>query len=58
MSEFYLEVASDGRVTMQERGVSKTLSMRFDQHKGEAEVLPTTIADSVRAAAPSAPVGS
>jgi chromosome segregation protein len=43
-------------VTMQERGVSKTLSMKFDQHKGEAEVLPTTIADSVRAAAPSAPV--
>ncbi|SDR65507.1 chromosome segregation protein SMC [Opitutus sp. GAS368] len=45
-------------VTMQERGVSKTLSMRFDQHKGEPEVLPTTIADSVRAAAPSAPVNS
>jgi chromosome segregation protein len=45
-------------VTMQERGVSKTLSMRFDQHKGEAEVLPTTIADAVRAAAPSAPVNS
>lgn len=44
-------------VTMQERGVSKTLSMKFDQHKGEAEVVPATIADSVRAAAPSAPVG-
>src|SRR6267154_4821870 len=43
-------------VTMQERGVSRTLSMKFDQHKGEAEVLPVTIADSVRAAAPSAPV--
>lgn len=43
-------------VTMQERGVSKTLSMRFDQVKGEAEVVPTTIADAVRAAAPSAPV--
>ena len=43
-------------VTMQERGVSKTLSMKFDQHKGEPEVLPTTIADSVRAARPSAPV--
>ncbi len=41
-------------VTMQERGVSKTLSMRFDQAKGEAEVLPVTIADAVRAAAPSA----
>ncbi len=44
-------------VTMQERGVSKTLSMRFDQAKGEAEVLPVTIADSVRAAAPSVPAG-
>jgi len=43
-------------VTMQERGVSKTLSMKFDQHKGEPEVVPTTIADAVRAAAPSAPV--
>ena len=42
-------------VTMQERGVSKTLSMKFDQHKGEPEVLPATIADAVRAAAPSAP---
>lgn len=45
-------------VTMQERGVSKTLSMKFDQHKGEAEVVPATIADAVRAAAPSAPVGN
>jgi chromosome segregation protein len=45
-------------VTMQERGVSKTLSMKFDQHKGEPEVLPTTIADAVRAARPSAPVES
>ncbi len=45
-------------VTMQERGVSKTLSMKFDQHKGEPEVLPATIADSVRAARPSAPVNS
>ena len=45
-------------VTMQERGVSKTLSMKFDQHKGEPEALPVTIADSVRAAAPSAPVGA
>ncbi|MBI2814744.1 MAG: chromosome segregation protein SMC [Opitutae bacterium] len=44
-------------VTMQERGVSKTLSMKFDQHKGEAEAVPaTTIADSVRAARPGAPV--
>ncbi len=44
-------------VTMQERGVSKTLSMRFDQAKGEAEAIQPTIADSVRAARPSAPVG-
>ncbi|HTL68826.1 MAG TPA: chromosome segregation protein SMC [Lacunisphaera sp.] len=43
-------------VTMQERGVSKTLSMRFDQAKGEAEVLPTTVADAVRNARPQAPV--
>ena len=35
-------------VTMQERGVSKTVSMRFNKDRGEAEVLPTTIADSVR----------
>ncbi len=39
-------------VTMQERGVSKTLSMRFDHAKGEAEALQTTIADSVRNARP------
>jgi chromosome segregation protein len=44
-------------VTMQERGVSKTLSMRFDHHRGEAEVVPATIADSVRNAQPPAPVG-
>jgi chromosome segregation protein len=43
-------------VTMQERGVSKTLSMRFDQSKGEAEVVQPTIADAVRAARPSEPV--
>ena len=43
-------------VTMQERGVSKTLSMKFDQTKGEAEVVPATIADAVRNAAPPAPV--
>ncbi|HVT74722.1 MAG TPA: chromosome segregation protein SMC [Lacunisphaera sp.] len=43
-------------VTMQERGVSKTLSMRFDQAKGEAEALPTTVADAVRNARPQAPV--
>jgi chromosome segregation protein len=44
-------------VTMQERGVSKTVSMRFNPERGEAEVLPTTIADSVRGARPQAPAG-
>ena len=43
-------------VTMQERGVSKTVSMRFNKERGEAEALPTTIADSVRGARPQAPV--
>ncbi|MDQ5977569.1 MAG: chromosome segregation protein, partial [Verrucomicrobiota bacterium] len=42
-------------VTMQERGVSKTVSMRFNKERGEAEALPTTIADSVRGAKPQAP---
>jgi chromosome segregation protein len=45
-------------VTMQERGVSKTVSMRFNKQLGEAEALPTTIADSVRATRPSEPVGT
>ncbi len=45
-------------VTMQERGVSKTVSMRFNKERGEAEVVPTTIADSVRSAAPVAPAAS
>jgi len=39
-------------VTMQERGVSRTLSMKFNQARGEAEVAPTTVADSVRGAIP------
>jgi chromosome segregation protein len=39
-------------VTMQERGVSRTLSMKFDKTTGEAEALPTTVADSVRNAKP------
>lgn len=39
-------------VTMQERGVSRTLSMRFDQHRGEPEAIPVTIADAVRSAQP------
>jgi chromosome segregation protein len=45
-------------VTMQERGVSRTLSMRFDKERGEAEVLPVTIADAVRNAKPLAPAGA
>ncbi len=45
-------------VTMQERGVSRTLSMRFDKTTGEAETVPVTIAESVRNAAPQAPVNS
>jgi chromosome segregation protein len=45
-------------VTMQERGVSRTLSMRFDKATGEAEAVPTTVADSVRNAKPQAPVGA
>jgi chromosome segregation protein len=45
-------------VTMQERGVSKTVSMRFNKELGEAEAVSTTIADSVRGARPQAPVGA
>ena len=41
-------------VTMQERGVSRTLSMKFDKATGEAEALPTTVADAVRNARPEA----
>ncbi|MBI5766756.1 MAG: chromosome segregation protein SMC [Verrucomicrobia bacterium] len=37
-------------VTMEERGVSKTVSMRFDQARGEAEAHPVNIAESVRGA--------
>src|SRR5208283_171450 len=36
-------------VTMEERGVSKTVSMRFNHERGEAEARhPATVADSVR----------
>ena len=35
-------------VTMEERGVSKTVSMRFNQERGEAEVQTPNLADSVR----------
>ena len=37
-------------VTMEERGVSKTISMRFNHERGEAEVVPATVADAVRQA--------
>ena len=37
-------------VTMEERGVSKTVSMRFNQVKGEPESHPENIAESVRGA--------
>ncbi|MGA2691751.1 MAG: chromosome segregation protein SMC [Opitutaceae bacterium] len=40
-------------VTMEERGVSKTVSMRFNQEHGEAEPRqPATVADAVRGALP------
>jgi len=39
-------------VTMEERGVSKTVSMRFNQERGEAEAVPMTVADAVRQAKP------
>jgi chromosome segregation protein len=38
-------------VTMEERGVSKTVSMRFNQDRGEAEAHPQNIAQAVRGAA-------
>ena len=37
-------------VTMEERGVSKTVSMRFNQARGEPEGQPENIAESVRRA--------
>ncbi len=46
-------------VTMEERGVSKTVSMRFNQEQGEPEVQAQNLAESVtsaRAASPPAPV--
>ncbi len=39
-------------VTMEERGVSKTVSMRFNQDRGEAEVHAPNIAESVSGAKP------
>ncbi len=35
-------------VTMEERGVSKTVSMRFDHERGEPEAHPENIAEAVR----------
>jgi chromosome segregation protein len=37
-------------VTMEERGVSKTVSMRFNQERGEAEAQAPNLAESVRGA--------
>ena len=43
-------------VTMEERGVSKTVSMRFNHEQGEPEARhPATVADSVRGALPLSP---
>ena len=39
-------------VTMEERGVSKTVSMKFNHERGEAEAHSQNIAQAVRAAAP------
>jgi chromosome segregation protein len=44
-------------VTMEERGVSKIVSMRFNHEHGDAEPVAETIADAVRQAVPAA-VGS
>ena len=43
-------------VTMEERGVSKTVSMRFNHEHGEPEARPSaTVADAVRDALPPVP---
>ncbi|MFI5336703.1 MAG: chromosome segregation protein SMC [Opitutales bacterium] len=42
-------------VTMQERGVSRMLSMKFDKTTGETEVVTPTVADAVRNAQPLTP---
>ena len=39
-------------VTMEERGVSKTVSMRFDHERGEPEAHPPTLAEAVSGAKP------
>ncbi len=45
-------------VTMEERGVSKTVSMRFNQVRGEPETQPENIAESVRGARARVTAGS
>jgi len=45
-------------VTMEERGVSKTVSMRFNAERGEAEVHPQNIAQAVRGASVAVASGS
>src|ERR1043166_9369797 len=42
-------------VTMEERGVSKTVSMRFNHERGEAEAHPRNLAESVVGARTSSP---
>ncbi len=39
-------------VTMEERGVSKLVSMRFNRERGEAEAVPVSIAEAVQSAKP------
>ena len=41
-------------ITMEERGVSKTVSMRFNHERGEAEAVAETIAEAVLQARPAA----
>jgi chromosome segregation protein len=47
-------------VTMEQRGVSKTVSMRFNHERGEAEAHPhpVTLAEAVRGAKPEAALPS
>ncbi len=45
-------------VTMEERGVSKTVSMRFNADHNEAEPQPANIAEAVRGAKSGVPVGA
>ena len=44
-------------VTMEERGVSKTVSMRFNADHNEAEPQPANIAEAVRGAKSGVPAG-